>query len=137
VRVLIVDDEPTIRQFFTQMARNQGFDTVHSVDSAKAALSSVLRQSYDLITLDILMPGLSGLEIIAMLRNMNPHAVIAVISGFIPEQVPEEVQSCIDVLLPKPISVETFSELLGIASSISQWLQQLHSLGVRSEVVAR
>ena len=137
MRVMIVDDEPTIREFFTQMARNRGCDTAHSVDSAEAALSTVLRQSYDLITLDILMPGLSGLEIIAVLRNMNPHAVIAVISGFIPEQIPEEVESCIDVLLPKPISVETFSELIDIASRISQMLEQLQTLGVSAEISVR
>lgn len=137
MRVLIVDDEPTIREFFTQMARNRGCDTAHSVDSAEAALSTVLRQSYDLITLDILMPGLSGLEIIAVLRNMNPHAVIAVISGFIPEQIPEEVESCIDVLLPKPISVETFSELIDIACRISQMLEQLRSLGMPAEMMSR
>ena len=119
------------------MARNPGCDTAHSVDSAEAALSTVLRQSYDLITLDILMPGLSGLEIIAVLRNMNPHAVIAVISGFIPEQIPEEVESCIDVLLPKPISVETFSELIDIASRISQMLEQLQTLGVSAEISVR
>ena len=137
MRVLIVDDEPTIREFFTQMARNRGCDIVHSVDSAEAALSTVLRQSYDLITLDILMPGLSGLEIIAVLRNMNPHAAIAVISGFIPEQIPEEVASCIDVLLPKPISVETFAELIGVADGIAGMLEQLRSLSVPSEMAIR
>ena len=70
-----------------------------------------MRSNFDLITLDVRMPGISGLEIIAILRNMNPHAVIAVISGFIPEQVPEEVMSCIDVLLPKPVSVDAPLEM--------------------------
>lgn len=59
------------------MSTVRGFHDVETVDSAQDAVTSVLRSNFDLITLDVQMPGISGLEIIAVLRNMNPHAVIA------------------------------------------------------------
>ena len=135
MKILIVDDEPTITDFFSRLAAVRGFHEVESVDSAPDAVSRVLRSSYDLITLDIRMPGVSGLEIIAVLRNMNPHAVICVISGFIPERIPDEVMSCIDVLLPKPVSVETFNALLDGACQLAETIEGIRMLGEPAAVV--
>ena len=56
-------------------------------------MTQVLRSVYDVITVDIQMPGASGLEIIAMLRNMCPHAIIAVVSGFLPETMSEDISA--------------------------------------------
>lgn len=129
MKILIVDDEPTITEFFHRMAAVRGYHDVETVDSAQAAVTSVLRSSFDLITLDVRMPGVSGLEIIAMVRNMNPHAVIAVISGYIPEEIPPEVMSCIDVLLPKPVNVETFNALLDGARQLAETMEGIRLLG--------
>lgn len=129
MRILIIDDEPTITEFFQRMANARGFHDVETVDSAQAAVTCVLRSNYDLITLDVRMPGISGLEIIAVLRNMNPHAVIAVVSGFIPEEIPGEVMSCIDVLLPKPVSVDTFGALLDGAQQLAETMEGIRLLG--------
>jgi two-component system probable response regulator PhcQ len=135
VRILIVDDEPTITEFFHRIAAVRDFNDVETVASAEDAITCVLRSNFDLITLDVRMPGVSGLEIIAVVRNMNPHAVIAVISGFIPEQIPEEVMSCIDVLLPKPISVETFNALLDGALQLAETMEGIRLLGEASLVL--
>ena len=129
MNVLIVDDEPAITDFFSRLAKMRGCRQVDTVDNAQEAVTSVLRASYDLITLDVRMPGVSGLEIIAVLRNMNPHAVISVISGYIPEEIPPEVMSCIDVLLPKPVSVDTFNALLDGAWQLAETMEGIRQLG--------
>lgn len=129
MKILIVDDEPTISDFFSRLAAVRGPHLVETADSAQEAVSRVLRSTFDLITLDVRMPGVSGLEIIAVLRNMNPHAVIAVISGFIPETIPHEVMSCIDVLLPKPVSVATFNALLDGAAQLAETMESIRLLG--------
>lgn len=129
MKILIVDDEPTITDFFGRLAAARGPHVVETVDSAQEAVTRVLRNTFDLITLDVRMPGVSGLEIIAVLRNMNPHAVIAVISGFIPESIPAEVLSCIDVLLPKPVSVSTFHALLDGAAQLAETMEGIRMLG--------
>ena len=65
MKILIVDDEETIRDLFSQLAQIQGWE-VDAVSTGEEALVQVMRKNYDLITLDLNMPGLSGLEVIGM-----------------------------------------------------------------------
>ena len=130
MQILIVDDEPTIAQFFTRLANLRGFVDIDTANTGEVALAHVLRKSYDLITVDIRMPGVSGLEIIGMLRNMNPHAVIAIVSGFIPDEFSEEVAGCVDVMVPKPVSIDTFGELLDAAALIAHTMDRIRLLGI-------
>ena len=81
------------------------------------------------------MPGASGLEIIAMLRNMCPHAIIAVISGFLPEQISEEVAGCVDVMISKPVNVQTFTTLLDRAKQIHGAMDDIRELGVTPDSI--
>jgi len=131
VRILIVDDEKIVSDFFAQLARVRGYKDVETVASGEEALTKVIRRNYDLITLDIQMPGLSGLEIIAMLRNMCPHAIIAIISGFIPDEMSAEMAGCADVLISKPVSIDTFNQLLACAEQIQTAMGRLAGLGVQ------
>ncbi|MFH1569222.1 MAG: response regulator [Gemmatimonadota bacterium] len=135
MQILIVDDEPTIAQFFTRLAHLRGHRDIDAAANGEEALGYVLRNTYDLITVDIRMPGVSGLEIIGMLRNMNPHAVIAVVSGFLPDRVSEEVAGCVDLMVPKPVSVQTFLQLLDGATLISETMERLRLLGTSPEPV--
>jgi len=130
VRILIVDDERIVSDFFAQLARVRGYADVDAVSSGEEALTQVIRKDYDLITLDIQMPGVSGLEIIAMLRNMCPHAIIALVSGYIPEQISSEVAGCADVMIPKPVSVDTFTRLLEGVERIRSAREDIRKLGL-------
>lgn len=130
MRILIVDDERIVSDFFAQLARVRGYADVDAVSSGEEALTQVIRKDYDLITLDIQMPGVSGLEIIAMLRNMCPHAIIALVSGYIPEQISSEVAGCADVMIPKPVSVDTFTRLLEGVERIHSAREDIRTLGI-------
>jgi CheY-like chemotaxis protein len=55
MRVLIVDDEPTVLDFFSQAARAKGVENVDTASTGEEALTKVIGQNYDLITLDIRM----------------------------------------------------------------------------------
>lgn len=129
MRMLIVDDDPTVVDFFCQAAALIGGTEVDTAYSGEEALGLVVRNTYDLITLDIRMPGASGLEIIAPLRNMCPHAIIAVISGHIPDSSSLELAGCADVVIPKPIDLKTFKHLLNGARKIYDIMQEIRTLG--------
>jgi len=135
VKILIIDDDKIVSDFFVQMATARGYADIDTVASGEEALTQVIRKNYDLITLDIRMPGVSGLEIIAMVRDMCPHAIIAIISGFIPEEISSEVAGCADVMIPKPISVEIFNQLLDGAEQICQVIDDIRALGITPSVV--
>ena len=128
MKVLLIDDEQPIIDFYCHAAKSRGYADIDTVTSAEEALTQVLRQDYSLIILDINMPGASGLEIVSMLRNLCPHAVIAVISGHIPKEVPGEVAECTDVMISKPIHTDTFGQLLEWAAEISEVLDKIHHL---------
>jgi len=129
VKILIVVDEEIISSFFVQLAKMRGCTEIETVGSGEEALTRVIRKTYDLITLDILMPGVSGLEIIGMLRNMCPHAIIAIISGFIPDEISDEVAGCADVIMAKPVTPALFGKLLDCTEQIVDTMSRLRTLG--------
>ncbi|HEX7364991.1 MAG TPA: PAS domain S-box protein [Dehalococcoidia bacterium] len=70
-KILVVDDEPVIRQFISQVLGEQGH-TVETVDNAAAALKMVKAKRYRLILLDIKMPGMSGVELYKQFQKIAP-----------------------------------------------------------------
>lgn len=128
MRVLIVDDEPTVLDFFSQAARAKGVENVDTASSGEEALAKVIGQTYDLITLDIRMPGASGLEILSPIRNMCPHAIIAVISGHIPDDFTNEMAGCADLLMHKPVNLVNFNKLMDGALKIAETLDNIKTL---------
>ena len=66
-RILIVDDDPLLLQFLTEVIGHAGYDTLTAV-SGEAALAQVAKGEPDMALLDITMPGMSGLELAARLK---------------------------------------------------------------------
>jgi signal transduction histidine kinase/FixJ family two-component response regulator len=79
--VLIVDDEDRIRQVCRKMLTNEGFD-VAQAENAEVGLGMVAKRHYDIILLDLLMPGMSGLEALGHIRADHPDTVVIVITGY-------------------------------------------------------
>ena len=67
-RILIVDDDPLLRQFLTEVIANAGYDPVTAA-SGEEALVMVQKGEPDLALLDITMPGMSGLELAGRLKE--------------------------------------------------------------------
>ena len=120
MRILIVEDDRTTAMILSHVANSNGFSEVEIVESGEEALEKVVHENYNLITLDILLPGASGLEILSVIRHLCPHTIIAIISGHLPDQVPPDVVECADVVMRKPIDIQKFKILLTNANSIRQ-----------------
>lgn len=132
MNMLIVDDERPMVDFLEQAARSKGITAIDAAFSGGEALTRIIQCEYDLITLDIRMPEVSGLEIISVLRSMCPHSVIAVISGYIPPDIDEDTMNCVDALIIKPISLKDFGRLVDAAGKISAAREEIRSLGIAS-----
>ncbi len=128
MRILLVDDEPEILKFYNAVLQSLGYKDVDSVGTGEAAVSKVLHGKYELIVLDISMPGLSGLEIISILRNMCPHGVIAIVSGHIPDHIPKEAIECADLLIAKPIALGLMQQLLALAQEMEGVVKRVQRL---------
>jgi len=79
-RILIVDDEPGIRQALKQVLEYEGLE-VRAASSGGEAITLYPEYRPDLVFLDVKMAGLDGLETLHRLRGLDPHAVIVMISG--------------------------------------------------------
>ncbi|MGE0359726.1 MAG: sigma-54-dependent transcriptional regulator [Vicinamibacterales bacterium] len=78
--ILIVDDEPGVRAALGGVLRDEGY-AVDAVESGETCLERVVTHGYDVILLDVWMPGIDGLETLQRLRERHVDAEVVVISG--------------------------------------------------------
>jgi two-component system nitrogen regulation response regulator NtrX len=79
-RILIVDDEPRIRHSLKGVFDDEGF-TAEAVASGEECLQKIEQSAYDLILLDIWLPGIDGLETLRRVREKAPDTHVIMISG--------------------------------------------------------
>ena len=78
--ILIVDDEPGVRSALGGVLRDEGYE-VDAVDSGEACLERLARQPYDVVVLDIWLPGMDGLATLARMRERQIDVQVVIISG--------------------------------------------------------
>ena len=79
-RILIIDDEPLIRNVLRQMLERAGYEIIDAPDG-EAAMKLIQHESADLVITDILMPEKDGLETIIDLKRRFPEIKIIAMSG--------------------------------------------------------
>ena len=80
-RLLVVDDVPLFRAGLTSALRDAGFDVVGEAESAEEAVAKAEALLPDLVLLDVLMPGLSGLEVVEKLTAVSPDSQVILLTG--------------------------------------------------------
>ena len=74
-RILIVEDEPAIAEAVEYALKAEGFE-VEAVDNGNTALEQARARPYDLLVLDLMLPGLSGVEVCRRLRDESPVPIL-------------------------------------------------------------
>jgi two-component system response regulator PilR (NtrC family) len=80
-RILVVDDEQSMREFLEIFFRREGFDVVTTGD-VDAALVAVEADDFDVLISDIKMPGRSGLDLLQVVKEISPETVVIMITAF-------------------------------------------------------
>ncbi|HEX6209277.1 MAG TPA: sigma-54 dependent transcriptional regulator, partial [Methylomirabilota bacterium] len=75
-----MDDEPGVRAALGGVLRDEGYE-VDAVESGEACLDRVMRQAYDVVVLDIWLPGIDGLATLARLRDRQVDTQVVIVSG--------------------------------------------------------
>lgn len=77
-KVLLVEDEDSIRDLYNRQLTKSGF-IVTSVNNGEAALTSLQSEIFDILLLDIMLPGMNGLEVLREFKTNSPNSNMKVI----------------------------------------------------------
>jgi two-component system response regulator AtoC len=79
-RILVIDDDPGIREYLEALASRHGYD-VFTVGDGEKALESLDDTRPDIVTLDVVLPGIDGLETLRLLKQRLPDVPVIMLSG--------------------------------------------------------
>ncbi len=87
IRILIADDHPIVREGYKKILMSQpDMDVTGEAGNGQEVLDLIQKRDFDLILLDISMPGRSGLEILKELKSQKPHLPVMILSIYPEEQ---------------------------------------------------
>lgn len=79
-RILVVDDEDAIRRTLAVLLERRGY-TVAAAANAEEALAWLVQRAFDLVLVDLQLPGMNGLELARIVEGQQPSAKIVVLTG--------------------------------------------------------
>lgn len=103
--ILLVEDEPGIVDFLTRGLRAEGFAVEAALDGIEGERRA-LRESFDMVVLDLMLPGVAGMDVLAKLRDVKPELPVIVLTarGEIEDRVAGLDAGAVDYLV-KPFSL--------------------------------
>ncbi len=133
--ILIVDDEPGVRSALGGVLRDEGYN-VDAVESGEACLERLGRRAFDVVVLDIWLPGMDGLATLARMRERQVDSQVVVISGH------GNVESAVRAIkmgafdfVEKPLSLE--KTVLAVRNALRQRHLEAENSALRARVDAQ
>jgi len=80
-KVLVVDDEQSLRDFLAIMLKKEGHDVVTAINGTDA-LKAVQAEIFDLVISDIKMPGIDGIGVLKAVKEISPETVVIMVTAF-------------------------------------------------------
>ena len=128
-RILIVDDEERFRLTLGKLLKVRELD-VTTLGSGPEALEALKQEQYDVIVLDVRMPGMDGIETLAEIKKLNPNIEVIILTGH------ASVDAAVDIMklggydyLLKPCSVEELIDKVEAAFERKQAREQREKKG--------
>jgi DNA-binding NtrC family response regulator len=114
-RVVIIDDEAAFAETLTKMVRSLGFDVTVSTD-ARSSYTFDLKNS-DVVFVDVLMPNVSGLQVLEQLARQEAKSSIVLMSGYLErldeaEKLARKLELNLIGALEKPFRLEDVKDVL-------------------------
>lgn len=104
--ILVIDDEPALTSFLKRGLSYEGF-AVETTGTGEAGLTSARERPPDLVILDIMMPGVDGLEVLRRLRSVDAHLPVLLLTARdAPADQVHGLQAGADDYVVKPFSFE-------------------------------
>jgi len=109
-KILVVEDENHIRESAMRLLQRKGYET-QGAASGPEALEMIKRQSFDLLLMDVKMPGMSGLETLRRAKEMDPEILALIITGYgTIDTVTEALELGAVGFVRKPITIDSLAK---------------------------
>jgi len=123
LKVLVVDDEPFNRDIALVMLNRLGHQVVLA-DDGTAAVAAAATQDFDVILMDLHMPGMDGIEVMARIRRLaQPRRARVPVIAMTADLTPGSQKRCRDAgvieILGKPVSIDTLRKTLEIVAAVT------------------
>lgn len=77
-KILLIEDEPSIRDLYSRQLTKAGY-TVATAEDGNKGLELLKSDTYDLLLLDIMLPGINGLQVLREFKTQNPNSQMKVV----------------------------------------------------------
>ena len=108
-RILLVDDEETVRRVTGRLLEKLGYRVESAADGSEALQLIEKGEDFDLVLTDVVMPGLSGIEMAERLRELRPDQAILFTSGYTTREFGRPPGEPPQPFMPKPFSLDDLS----------------------------
>ena len=114
-RILVVDDEKRIRDGCCTTLNGDGFD-VESAENGFVGLKKIDEEHFDIILLDLMMPGLRGIDLLSHVKTKHPDTLVIVITGYATlEHAIDAMKKGAFDFISKPFSPDDLRSVIGRA----------------------
>ncbi|MGB2769672.1 MAG: sigma-54 dependent transcriptional regulator [Candidatus Zixiibacteriota bacterium] len=134
-KILVVDDEESMCKFMEIMLKKEGYSVSSSQDAA-AALEQIKGENYDLVIADLMMPEMSGIELLSRAKSVNPELDFIMMTAF------ASVDSAIEALkkgafdyITKPFKVDEIK--IAVSKSLEQRKIARENVQLKKELKVR
>lgn len=129
-KILIVEDEETLRESLERVLSREGYNVV-SIDSAETALNLLDNDLYDLIITDVILPGITGIELLKKIKERAPEQIVVIMTAFASlETAVESLRAGAYDYIIKPIMHEEIKQV--VKNALRQGALQEENLRLKS-----
>ena len=114
-KILVVDDDKEFCASMTDILEAKGY-AVESENSGQAAIANVKGKSFDVVLMDIKMPGMNGVEAFKQIKKIRPKTAVIMITGFsLEDLIKEALAEGAFGVLRKPLDIDKLIEQIELA----------------------
>jgi general secretion pathway protein E len=113
VSILIADDDIGMAETLSDILEEKGYDVVTTEDGVKA-VAEARNRHFDLALIDIMMPGMNGIEALREIKKADPETTTMIMTGHsaLEGMVSEAIQAAVDGVLYKPFEIEAIVQMI-------------------------
>jgi len=116
IRILVVDDNEDLLDTFSQILKRKGFDVETAADGS-TAVDRYLHGDFNVTLMDIVLPGINGVEAFRRIREIDPGASVILMTGYSDEDLMQQaINEGACCVLHKPIRIDKMIDTIKRAS---------------------